>query len=81
MAALGYRASKGTEELRKVLEQERTCSVSGFMKPSVAAGWRTEDDTARIQKRGVQGLKESPSTEVREQIPWRTAGSQSARAW
>lgn len=50
MAALGYRASKGTEELWKVLEQERTWSVSGFTKASVAAGSSREDDTVRIQR-------------------------------
>lgn len=34
--------------------------MSGFVKASVAAGWSREDATVRIQKRGVQSLKEEP---------------------
>lgn len=42
--------------------------MSGFMKASVAVGQGREDATVRIQ-RDVKGLKESSSTEGREQIP------------
>lgn len=34
--------------------------MSGFVKASAAAGWSREDATVRIQKRGVQSLKEEP---------------------
>lgn len=34
--------------------------MSGFVKASAAAGWSREDATVRVQKRGVQSLKEEP---------------------
>lgn len=36
----GCGTSENTRELWKILEQEQTYSVSGFMKASVVAGWR-----------------------------------------